>query len=112
MERSVRKTILAGAALVAFATPSLADYTPTQRLIIALENWRVRAKECRSIYNSFTGPEITALTDFIIHGTQLAKFDATELSDLMKAIEINAGTEPKPTKELCERLRSIVFGAP
>jgi hypothetical protein len=94
------------------AMPAHAEYSPAQKIIIAIENWRVRAKDCRTRYDSFTGAELTALTDFVIFGVQFAKFESSDVSDLMKAIEISVQNDRTPTKELCERLHTIIFGAP
>jgi len=93
-------------------TPVHAEHTPAQKIIMSMENWRIRAQDCRSRFNSFTGPEISALTDFVIFGVQFAKFESSELSGLLKAIEINAHNDPAPKKELCERLHIVIFSAP
>lgn len=109
----MRKAIVACIiALIPVIPAEANDYSPAQLIVITMETWRLRAVDCRTRYNSFTGPEVTAITDFVINGAQVAKFDSTDLTDLMKAIGVSVSLTPPLTREVCGQLHTLVFGLP
>lgn len=106
----MRKVVIGCVLLLASTIPAHAEFTPAQRLVILMESWRLRAEDCRSRHVSFSGPEVTALTNLVISGSQIAKFDPTDLNEVMRSITFQIHSQSPPTKEFCDNMRRAIFG--
>lgn len=104
------KAVMGCVLLLASTSPAHAEYSPAQRLVVLMEAWRLRAVDCRSRYVSFSGPEVAALTDLVISGAQTAKFDPSDLNELMRSITFQISSQRPPTKEFCDGMRRAIFG--